>query len=157
MQLNGRKLSNQIMIYLSFHAKTYQKVYLQGLEEPYYDSLLSLIYAIFSTYVFEDKAVELYLYQLLDATGYRRIEDIPRIELELIVAHFLKHKKAFKIDYDSEYLTYLLLAAIKRLDILVYFDEHLIEDLEAPIQLEPDSVLSFIKKEKIERTTFKTI
>ncbi|MEO1259933.1 MAG: hypothetical protein AAFZ15_14160 [Bacteroidota bacterium] len=145
------------MLNLIIQPDKFAKVYLKKSTDYQYDSLLDLIQQIFSTHAFEDKAVEQFLYQLLSETGYTSLEKIPIPELQAIANYFLAHKDEYKIDYDAEKLTYLLLSAIKNKDVIVYIDKRIVEDMLAPITLQYGSTLAFIKVEKINNITFKTI
>lgn len=145
------------MINIVFNNFSFQRTYLREIELYNYESFLSLVLEIFSRYKFEDKEAELLVYELLQAGGHRSIEDIPFYELEVIADYFLAQKERFKVEYDEEKLTYILLAAIQREEIIAMVDDIVITDLQAPISLRSNSMVNFIKKDKIKTITFKTL
>lgn len=144
-------------MFLILKHDTFEKNYLINTSEYEYESLLSLVFELFSSHHFEDREAELYLYQMLKDTGYPSIEAIPIQQLNSIVNYFLKHRDTYKVDYDEERLTYLLLAAIKEKQILTIIDKKLIEDIQKPLSLKKDSSITFFKMNKLNSIKFKSL
>jgi len=142
---------------LLIRAETFDKNYLIPTINKEYENVLSLVFELFSKHHFLDRAAELYLYQLLKDTGYASVEDIPLPQLNTIVDYFLKHRNQYKVNYDEERLTYLLLAAIQSNKIILIIDNSMIIDLMNPISLEQDSTITFFKIEKLHSIKFKSI
>ncbi len=142
---------------LKIQVSSFDRVYFHPVTRTEYASLLDLILELFYEYTFADRSEELYLYQLLSDLGYRSINDIPLPELELIVEYFEANRDSFKSKMDEEKVTYLLLAAIQKEEVIVFLDNKIIEDLKSPLKLSKDSTLAFFKQEKLNRITFKTI
>lgn len=145
------------MVTINFSHRYFQKTYFRNVEATQYDSFLDLIWELFASHQFENKEIELQIYSFLTSLGYASLEQVPKGELQIIADHFLERKEDYKINPDEEKLTYLLLAAIQRGELIPYFDKKIIEDLKAPIRLRANSVIAFINKNKIENITFKTI
>ncbi len=142
---------------LKIQVSSFDRVYFHSVTRTEYASLLDLILELFYEYTFADRSEELYLYQLLSDLGYRSIDDIPIPELALIVEYFEANRDSFKSKMDEEKMTYLLLAAIQKEEVIVLLDNKIIEDLKSPLKLNQDSTLVFFKQEKLNRITFKTI
>lgn len=144
-------------MYLQFPTNIFDKDYLIHTSSYHYDNVMNLIFELFSKHIFTNREVELYLYQLLKDTGYGSIEAIPMDQLDVIVSYFIKHRDAYKVNYDEERLTYLLLAALKSGTILLSIDTKLVTELMDPITLNADSVITFFKTNKLEAIKFKSI
>ncbi len=144
-------------MYLQFPTSTFDKNYLIHTDNYEYENAYDLIYELFSKHIFIDREAELYLYQLLKDTGYGSIEGIPIDQLNGIVNYFLKSRDQYRVNYDEERLTYLLLAAIKSSEIILSIDQQVISELQVPISLERDSTITFFKKNKLNTIKFKSI
>ncbi len=144
-------------MYLYIKTKTFEKEYLLNTHQFEYNSILDLVFELFSKHIFIDREAELYLYQLLQETGYNRIEDIPFRQLNTIVDYFMNNRQQFKVDYDEERLSYLLLAAIQNKHILTIIDKQLIVNFQERIYLKKDSNITFFKMQKLSSITFKSI
>ncbi len=142
---------------LYIKSNTFEKNYLTNTTHYHYDNLLDLVFELFSKHQFVDRAAELHLLQILKESGYHSIEEIPLAQLNGIVNYFLEHRDTYKVDYDEERLTYLLLAAIQDQNITAIIDKALIKDLQAPIQLSKDSTITFFKMDKLKAIKFKSI
>ena len=137
--------------------RSFNKDYLVNSSSYNYDSALDFILELFSTYKFVDREVELYLYELLKDSGYTSIEQIPLQQLNVILNHFLENRDQYKVNYDEERLSYLLLAAIQAEKILFTIDDQRITNLKAPIHLQEDSTINFFKLDKLDSIQFKMI
>lgn len=148
---------NTKMINIRLTNETFERTYLKKVDRFQYESLLSFVFELFHKHHFEDKEVELFLLDLLSQSGYSSIERIPILELQIIADYFLENRDQYKVDYDEEKLTYLLLAAIQKNDIITIVDNAIITDINAPLSIHNSSTVSFIYKKKIETITFKTL
>ena len=144
-------------MYLLTQAKGFKKSYLVNTSKFHYKSIYKLIYEIFSKHHFVNREAELYLLDLLRESGYSTIDDIPTNHLEAILEHFNNNKDKFNIDYDEEKLTYLLLYSIQSRQLILIIDNQTINDLSQEISLQADSIISFVKVEKINTINFKSI
>jgi hypothetical protein len=133
-----------------------QKNYLKSLNKYHFDSLLHLCLMLFSTHIKGTQDLE-EIYQLLDEIGYQNLKDIPADEMDAIAAYVELVLPDWKREQDPERRTYLLLAAIQRHDIVVLIDDDVVSEVQAEVLLEPDSVISFIDKNKLSRITFTTL
>lgn len=137
--------------------KSFHKNYLVNSSSYSYNSSLDFILELFSTYKFLDREAELYLYELLKDSGYSSIEVIPLQQLDAILDYFLENRDQYKVDYDEERLSYLLLAAIQAERIVFTIDDRRITDLKEHIYLKEDSTINFFKLDKLDSIKFKMI
>jgi hypothetical protein len=135
----------------------FDRNYLINISNFKYDSLLELILELFSKHQFIDKEIELYLYNLLRESNYTSIDQIPIQQLDSILDYFLDNRDQFKVDYDAERLTYLMLAAIQSKKIIFTIDNQRIENLKEPILLKKESIINFFKLDKLNTINFKMI
>jgi len=142
---------------IAIRTSSFSKNYLVDTFKYDFESSLSLILELFSSHHFIDKEVELYLYQLLGESNYSSIDDIPILQLNTILDYFLEHRDNYKVNYDEERLSYLLLAAIKKDKIIFTIDNMKVLNLEDAVKLKEDSVINFFKIEKLKTITFKTV
>ena len=137
--------------------KSFDKNYLVNTSKYDYESSLDLILELFSEHNFVDKEVELYLYKLLKESNYTSIDQIPILQLNAILDYFLKNRDQYRVNYDEERLSYLLLAAIQSEKIIFTIDNLKIDDLKDPIQLKKDSMINFFNLEKLDTINLKMI
>lgn len=137
--------------------RSFDKNYLINTSKYEYESSLDLILELFSEHRFVDREVELYLYQLLKESNYSSIDQIPTLQLNAILEYFLENRDKYKVNYDEERLSYLLLAAIQSNKIIFTIDNYRIENLLESVQLKVDSVINFFNVEKLNTINFKMI
>ena len=137
--------------------RSFDKNYLINTSKYEYESSLDLILELFSEHRFVDREVELYLYQLLKESNYSSIDQIPTLQLNAILEYFLENRDKYKVNYDEERLSYLLLAAIQSNKIILTIDNYRIENLLESVQLKVDSVINFFNVEKLNTINFKMI
>ena len=142
---------------LSFHLGELLRKRTKKEPSKRYDSLLDLIFELFSSKQLFSREAELYLYQYLEEAGLRDISDLSQEEAKSIQHYLFAQKDSFGLEKDAERLTYLLLAAIQRKSILVILDEDVIDQFDQGLTLKKDSVLEFIRVEKIDNISFKTL
>lgn len=142
---------------LIIKTRSFDKNYLIHSTQYEYESALDLILDLFSNHHFVNKEAELYLYQLLKNSEYNTLDDIPLQQLNAIVEYFLKHRDQYKVDYDEERLSYLLLAAIQAEKIIFTIDNRIIKNLKEKVVLKKESILNFFNIYKLESITFNTI
>ena len=78
-------------------------------------------------------------------------------QLNVILDYFLENRDLYKVDYDEERLSYLLLAAIQAEKIVFTIDDKRITDLKEKIYLREDSTVNFFNLDKLDRIKFKMI
>ena len=137
--------------------KAFLKNYLVNSSRYVYNSAFDFILELFTTHHFVDREAELYLYELLKDSGYSSIEQIPPQQLNVILDYFLENRDLYKVDYDEERLSYLLLAAIQAEKIVFTIDDKRITDLKEKIYLREDSTVNFFNLDKMDRFKFKII
>ena len=136
-------------------AKRFNKNYLINTSNFEYENALELILELFSKHNFVDKEIELFLYNLLRESNYSSIDEIPIQQLNSILDYFLENRDEYKIDYDEERLTYLMLAAIQAKKIIFIVDNHHIENLNEPIALNQESIVNFFNLGKLDTVKLK--
>jgi len=136
--------------------KQKQKGYVKSLFTYEFNSLLHLIFELFTNYTHGQKEI-IEIERLLDEIGYKNLKDIPADEIETIKKYIRLQLPAWEHQEDAELLTYKLLAAIQSKNIVVIVDDKIIEDLEKPISLAPDSTITFINTFKIDSISFTTL
>lgn len=147
------------MIQLALRTTHYQKKYLVRCERYHFASFLDLAQEFFEVNrpMYRDyrELVDVLLHQL----GFFDIEAVPPDVFESIVEEYRKQFTCIwdNVDGDAERLAYLLLAAIHRGRLIALIDERPVEDLRSPLQLNADSTISFIDREKIDTITFTTL
>ena len=107
-----------------------------------------------------DREVELMVYELLYDTGLKSIDGLTPEELMDLVLYLSKYKTrypALTFDEDEEKLSYLLLAAIKREEVIMHIDGEEVRNLQAEISLNDDSTIGFFNRAKLDSIGFTTI
>ena len=136
--------------------KKFNKNYLITTSKFEYESAFDFILELFSKHHFVDRETELYLYGLLEKSGYSTIEQIPLLQLNTILDYFLKNRNQYKVNYDEERLSYLLLAAIQAKKIIFTIDKRTVDDLRDRIILHENSTISFLNLKKLDNIKFKS-
>ncbi len=132
------------------------KSYLKNFLTYQFESLLLLIFELFESYQHGQKEI-IEIEALLEEIGYSNLKEIPIYEIETIRTIVKSKLEEWERQEDSEYLSYKLMAAIQAKNIIVFVDNILIEDVEKPISITPDSIITFINKLKIGSISFKTL
>jgi hypothetical protein len=143
---------NQVIV----HPKVISKNYIKKIGGFRFRSLYDLIITLFETY---EKGTEDYenIRLLLEATGYNNLKQIPETEMDHIRATISRMMPEWKKLDDHEYMTYLVLAAIGRKDIIVCIDDQLVNQFEVSIQIKDTSIISFINCLKINQIYFNAL
>ena len=132
------------------------KGYVESINGYRFESLTELIFALFSTY---KKGTEDWeeIQILLANFGYNNLNGIKESEIPIIRKWLKENKNQFELEKDIEYLTYKLLTAIVKKDILVYIDKYIIENVNENITVSGTSTISFIDTTRLNQLTFTTI
>ena len=145
---------------LLLKSRAREKSYIRTLPRLDYDSALHLVLDLFLFHPHQDRAVELMVYELLYDTGLKSIDGLSTEELVELVAFLSLYKNrypALTIDEDEEKLSYLLLAAIKREQVIMHIDNEEIRNLQAKIRLNNDSTIGFFNQAKLDSIGFTTL
>lgn len=143
---------NQVLI----KSKIKSKKYLKGLWKYEFPSLIYLIFELFETYTNGYKEIfEIQL--LLDEIGYRNLKDIPKDEVENIRALIKQKLPEWKMFDDAEFVTYQLMAAISKKDILVIIDNNVIVDIDQPLSIDLNSTIVFFNNQLLNQIKFTTL
>ena len=136
--------------------KQTQKRYLKNFSTYQFESLIHLIFDLFDSYKHGQKEI-FEIEALLEEIGYSNLKEIPNNEIETIRTLVQPKLGEWERQDDSEYLSYKLMTAIQAKSIIVIVDNKLIEDIEKPISITPNSIISFINNLKIGSITFTTL
>ncbi len=139
---------------------TREKSYIKALPSLDYDSALDLVLDLFLYHPHKDRTVELMVYEMLHDTGLRSIDALTTEELTDLVVFLSQHKTrypALTIDEDEEKLSYLLLAAIKREEVIMYIDGEEVRNLQSELRLSSDSTIGFFNRAKLDSIGFTTL
>lgn len=132
------------------------KRYLSSLSGFDFDSLYELLYELFDNYR-PDQSEICQIEALLNQIGFynlKEIQDSKKTEIKEIIT---SKTTEWEREADAEYLSYKLLAAIQSKAVIVIIDEQVIENLEKPISLHSNSIISFIDNSKTDQITFTTL
>ncbi len=132
------------------------KRYLSSLSGFDFDSLYELLYELFDNYR-PDQSEICQIEALLNEIGFynlKEIQDSKKTEIKEIIT---SKTTEWEREADAEYLSYKLLAAIQSKAVIVIIDEQVIENLEKPISLHSNSIISFIDNSKTDQITFTTL
>ncbi len=132
------------------------KRYLSSLSGFDFDSLYELLYELFNNYR-PDQSEICQIEALLNEIGFynlKEIQDSKKTEIKEIIT---SKTTEWEREADAEYLSYKLLAAIQSKAVIVIIDEQVIENLEKPISLHSNSIISFIDNSKTDQITFTTL
>ncbi len=132
------------------------KRYLSSLSGFDFDSLYELLYELFDNYR-PDQSEICQIEALLNEIGFynlKEIQDSKKTEIKEIIN---SKTTEWEREADAEYLSYKLLAAIQSKAVIVIIDEQVIENLEKPISLHSNSIISFIDNSKTDQITFTTL
>lgn len=133
-----------------------QKNYLKNFLNYKFESLFQLLYELFDNHKHGHK--ELFeIEALLEEIGYSNLKEISKSESPKIKSIIRSKLQEWERHEDSEYLSYKLMAAIQANSILVIIDDVIIDDIEKPISVMPNSVISFINNSKIDSISFTTL
>ncbi len=132
------------------------KRYLSSLSGFDFDSLYELLYELFNNYR-PDQSEICQIEALLNEIGFynlKEIQDRKKTEIKEIIT---SKTTEWEREADAEYLSYKLLAAIQSKAVIVIIEEQVIENLEKPISLHSNSIISFIDNSKTDQITFTTL
>ena len=145
---------------LLLKSRAKEKSYIRVLPSLDYDSTFHLVFDLFLFHPHMDREVELMVYELLYDTGLKSIDGLTPEELMDLVLYLSKYKTrypALTFDEDEEKLSYLLLAAIKREEVIMHIDGEEVRNLQAEISLNDDSTIGFFNRAKLDSIGFTTI
>ena len=145
---------------LLLKSRAKEKSYIRVLPNLDYDSAFHLVFDLFLFHPHMDRAEELMVYELLYDTGLKSIDGLTPEELMDLVLYLSKYKTrypALTFDEDEEKLSYLLLAAIKREEVIMHIDGEEVRNLQAEISLNDDSTIGFFNRAKLDSIGFTTI
>ncbi|OXA87647.1 hypothetical protein [Flavobacterium hercynium] len=133
-----------------------QKNYLKNLFNYKFESLFQLLFELFDSHKHGHKEI-FEIEALLTEIGYNNLEEIPKSETEVMKTIIRSKLQEWGGKSDSEYLSYELMSQIQSKNIIVILDNIVIEHIENPIIINPNSVISFINNSKMDSITFTTL
>ncbi|MFB9076710.1 hypothetical protein ACFFLS_24155 [Flavobacterium procerum] len=144
------------MITFQIREKLKTKPYLKNFTVYTFPSFIHLILELFEKHEHGHKQIfEIEL--LLEELGYSNLKEIKKSEIDSVKNLIISKLEEWELNDDSEILAYKLLAAIKNKNLTVYIDNQIIQDLEMPISITPESVIAFINNSKLNSISFKTL
>lgn len=145
------------MIQVSVQIKQTTKQYIRSLPTLYFNSLLELIWALFENYQPRTKNWIKEAFLFLKAYGVEDFSDIKDYEIHHLIQVLRSDKKTYALIFDSEKLTYILLAGIVSGHIQVLIDNTSIDTINQPITLLATSTITFLDLNDISLLQFNTI
>ncbi|TWI03166.1 hypothetical protein IQ05_00095 [Flavobacterium tiangeerense] len=133
-----------------------QKNYLKNLFNYKFESLFQLLFELFDNHEHGYKEI-FEIETLLSEIGYANLNEIPKNETEEIKKLICSKLQEWDEKYDFENLSYKLMSQIQSRNIIVIIDNIIIEHIEKPIIINPNSVISFIDNSKLDSITFTTL
>jgi hypothetical protein len=121
-----------------------------------FGSLVELMLLLFEKYAKKQQGL-LVFKTLLAESGYARLGDIPIEEIDRVIELAKELTVKYEILYDGEQLCYHLLSAVVNKNIFVFIDNRIINNIQAPVHITPDSVMVLVHDEKIDTIEFKTL
>jgi hypothetical protein len=136
--------------------KQTQKNYLKNLFNYEFGSLFQLLFELFDNHKHGHKEI-FEIEALLAEIGYANLNEIPKNETEEIKKLIRSKLQEWDEKSDFENLSYKLMSQIQSRNIIVIIDNIVIEHIEKPIIINPNSVISFIDNSKLDSITFTTL
>ncbi|MDX6183972.1 hypothetical protein SGQ44_17015 [Flavobacterium sp. Fl-77] len=133
-----------------------QKNYLKNLFNYKFESLFQLLFELFDSHKHGHKEI-FEIEALLAEIGYGNLNEIPKNETEEIKKLIRSKLQEWDQKSDFENLSYKLMSQIQSKNIIVILDNKVIEHIENPIIINPNSVISFIDNSKLDSITFTTL
>lgn len=133
-----------------------QKNYLKNLFNYKFESLFQLLFELFDSHKHGHKEI-FEIEALLTEIGYNNLKEIPKSETEVMKTIIRSKLQEWGGESDYEYLSYELIIQIQSKNIIVILDNIVIEHIENPIIINPNSVISFINNSKLDSITFTTL
>ncbi len=145
---------------LSIINKSKAKSYIRALPSYDFESSLDLVLTLFLIHPSDDRLIEMHIYELLSDTGLKSLDNLGIEELAELIHYLSTYRHRYPtltIDEDKEKLSYLLMAAIKREDVILIIDDDEVMNLSKKVRLTEDSTICFFKRGKLDSIDFKTL
>lgn len=136
--------------------KQTQKNYLKKFFKYEFGSLFQLLFELFDNHEHGHKEI-FEIEALLSEIKYANLNEIPKNETEEIKKLIRSKLQEWNEKSDFENLSYKLMSQIQSRNIIVIIDNIVIEHIEKPIIINPNSVISFIDNSKLDSITFTTL
>ena len=145
------------MILLNVEVGQKTKSYLKNFSSYHFTNGAAFIRELFVKNDLPPDQTDNLIYSVIKEMGYNRLSEIPKsilIELEKEYYKLISQEIA---DLDSEKIAYLFLHAWQQKRFTLLIDNNIIREIELPITLGPQSVISIIDSRKIQDITFNFI